>query len=274
MLSQYKGEAQVIAGGTDLLVRMKSKVYTPQHLIGLKSIADLDYIRYDESQGLSIGALASISSIASSPLIKERCSFLGAATRMMATPQVRNLGTIGGNLCNAAPSADTAPPLIAARATAKILGAMAEREVSLEQFFTGPGETVLEIGELLAGIEVPNPPAYTGRAYLKLFPRSGVDIAAVGVAVSITLDAQLKVCREAIIALGAVAPTPVRAKKAEEVLRGKELAEGLIDEAAEVAGGEAKPISDCRSSADYRREMVKVLTRRAVTQAWEQAKTA
>lgn len=271
LLARYRGKARLIAGGTDLLVRMKNGEVAPQYLVGLNGIAGLNHIRYERGKGLRLGALVSLKSLATSPVVKERCSFLAGAAGMMATPQVRNLGTLGGNLCNAAPSADTAPPLIASGATAKILGEQVEREVKLERFFTGPGKTVLRAGEILTEVVVPLAPAHSGQVYLKLFPRSAVDIAAVGVAVQLVREPRRDVCRDIVIVLGAVAPTPIRAKRAERLVKGKKLEEGLIQEAAQMALEEARPISDVRASEWYRREMVKVLTVQALRKAWEQA---
>ena len=273
LLSQHKEKAKVVAGGTDLLVQMKGRKLTPQYIIGLKNIGGLDYIKYDKAEGLKIGALATISSIAGSTEIWEKLPILGCAAEMMATPQVRNMGTIGGNLCNAAPSADLASPLISAGAKAKLVSPQGERTIALEDFFTGPGETALQSGEILAEIQVPNQPPNTGGAYLKE-TRTSVDLALVGVAASITLDSKDKTCRDAKITLGAVAPTPIRAKKAEGAIKGKEIKDISIEEAAQLASEEARPISDVRSSAYYRTELVKVLTKRAIRQASEQAKSA
>ncbi len=267
LLSKYGKAAKVMAGGTDLLVRMKEKELTPQYLVGLKGITGLDYIEYDEAGGLRIGALTSNDSIAGSVVIRERFGLLSEAAAKIGTPQIRNLGTIGGNLGNAAPSADTAPPLIALGASVKLVSSKSERTVPLEEFFTGPGETVLQTNELLTEIQVPKQVPGTRGAYLKLFPRGAVDIAAVGVAVLLILSKD-GICNDARIVLGAVAPTPMRATRAEAVIRGKQGKNGVIEEVAETAAEEARPISDVRCSADYRREMVKVLTRRALVQCF------
>lgn len=273
LLSQHREQAKVIAGGTDLLVKMKGREFTPQYIVGLKSISDLDYISYDKDEGLRIGALATIGSIASSAVIREKFSFLADAADKMATVQVRNMGTIGGNLCNAAPSADLAPPLISLGAKAKLVSPQGERTIALEGYFTGPGETVLQTGEILAEIQVPNQPPHTGGAYLK-GSRTAVDLALVGVAALITLESRDGICRDARIVLGAVAPTPIRARRAEGAIEGKKVEDSSIEEAAQSASEEARPISDVRSSAYYRTEMVKVLTKRAIRQALEQAKSA
>ena len=266
LLSQYKDKAKLIAGGTDLLVSMRRGKITPLYVINVKTIPNLDYIHYD-GDGLRIGALATLSEIESSPLIRDRFPIIADSAHQIGTPQVRNVGTIGGNLCNAAPSADMAPPLIGLGAKAKLKGPKGERAVALEEFFTGPGEPRLQIGEMLIEIQVPDPPPDTRGAYLKLPARTAVDLAVVGVAAVVTLDTKGANMVDAKIVLGAVAPTPIRARKAEDIVKGKPISDELIEKAAQVAAEEAKPISDVRGSASYRKEMVKVLTKQAVRQA-------
>jgi len=272
LLAKHKDKARVVAGGTDLLVIMKHKEVTPQYVIGLKGIPNLDYIKAD-AKGLRIGALATLKSVADSRDVRKRFPFLADTARKMATAQIRNMGTIGGNLCNAAPSADTAPPLICLGAKAKLVGPNKERVVALEKFFAGPGKTVLRAGEILTEIQLPNQPAHTGGAYLKL-SRLAVDLAVVGVAALVTLKGKDGLCSEARIALGAVAPTPVRANKAEGMIKGKKIKDDIIEKASRMAAQEARPITDVRGSAFYRKEAVKVLTTRAIRQALEQAKQA
>ncbi len=273
LLLQYDGKAKVMTGGTDLLVDMKYRRAAPQYLIGLRSVPDLDAITCSEAEGLRLGALATHQSIADSVIIKEKFGALAVACSKVGTPQIRGVATIGGNLCNAAPSADSAPPLIAFGAKVKLVSPGGERLILLEEFFTGPGEAVLQAGEILTEIQVPNLPPHTGGVYLKLPARGAVDIAAVGVAALITLNSDNETCSDAKIVLDAVAPTPIRARKAEEILNGEKIADTLIQKAAQMASEEARPISDVRSSAEYRTEMVKVLTRHAIIQALEQAKS-
>ncbi len=264
LLSKYDGKARAIAGGTDLLVLIRGKTIKPEYVVDIGYIPGLDYINYDEKQGLSIGALATIRAIEKSDKLCRIYPVISQAAGLLGSVAIRNVATIGGNLCNAAPSADTAPPLIGLSARARIIGPGGERLVSLEDFFTGPGETVLKAGELLLEIQVPVPPPGTKGVYLK-HGRSAVDLATVGVAVVMALESG-GVCRDVQIVLGAVAPTPMRAKKAEGVLRGKKVEPALVEEAAQVASGEAQPITDVRASAEYRKEMVKVFTRRAIGQ--------
>jgi carbon-monoxide dehydrogenase medium subunit len=266
LLSQYENKARLIAGGTDLLIAMRRGKIAPAYLINVMAIPDLDYIHHDEN-ALRIGALATLSEIESSSLIRDRFPMISDSAHQIGTPQVRNVGTIGGNLCNAAPSADMAPPLIGLGARAKLKGPKGEKAVALEQFFIGPGETRLRVGEMLVEIEIPHPPPHTQGAYLKLPARTAIDLAVVGVAVVVTRDAKGADIRDAKIVLGAVAPTPIRARQAENVINGKAIDEGLTEEAAKIAAREAKPISDVRGSASYRREMVEVLTKGAIRQA-------
>lgn len=266
LLSQYKDKAKLIAGGTDLLVSMRRGKITPLYVINAKTIRNLDYIHYD-GDGLRIGALVTLSEIESSPLIRERFPIIADSAHQIGTPQVRNVGTIGGNLCNAAPSADMAPPLIGLGAKAKLKGPKGERAIALAQFFTGPGESRLQIGEMLIEIQVPNPAPHTQGIYLKLPARTAIDIAVVGVAAVVTLDSKNVKIVDAKIVLGAVAPTPMRARQAEDIIKGKTISDELIERAAQVAANEAKPISDVRGSASYRKEIIRVLSNQAITQA-------
>lgn len=263
-LVKYDGRAKVIAGGTDLLVQMREKTIRPDYVVDITNIPGLDYINYDEKQGLSIGALTTIRSLEKSAELRMKYPVISLAASKLGSVAIRNLGTLGGNLCNAAPSAEMAPALIGLSANAKIVGPGGERIVPLENLFTGPGTTLLKKGEILVEIQVPIPSPNTKGIYLKNAIRGSIDLAIVGVAVITTLESKNKVCKDIKIVLGAVAPTPMRACNAEEVIRGKRMDENLIEKSAEVASSEAKPITDVRASAWYRTEMVKVLTRQAL----------
>jgi len=270
LLAKYKGKARVIAGGTDLLVSMKGREISPQYIINIKAIPNLDGINYSRKDGLVIGAMTTLAAIESSPIIGEGFPILSSAAHQTGSPHIRNIGTIGGNLCNAAPSADMPPSLIGLEAKAKIKGLTGERAVTVEQFFLGPGVSALKAGEILTEVQVPNPPPHTRGVYLKLPARTAIDIAVVGVAVVVTLDTKGVNIADAKIVLGAVASTPIRARQAEDIIKGKALDDELIQKAAQAAADEAKPISDVRGSASYRKEMVKVLTNRALKQATTQ----
>ena len=264
LLGKHGEKARVIAGGTDLLVKTRAKAIKPEYVIDISYIPKLDYIAYDEKQGLRIGALTTIRAVETSDKIRKFYPAISQAAGLVGSVAIRNVATIGGNLCNAAPSADIIPSLIGFSAKAKIIGADGERETPVENFCSGPGFTCLRKAELLAEIQVPVPPTGTKGVYLK-HTRTPIDLALVGVAVILILDSD-EVCKDIKIVLGAVAPTPIRAKKAEEILRGKKIESALIEKAAQTASSEARPISDVRASAEYRREIIEVLTRRAIKQ--------
>lgn len=265
LLARYKGRAKVIAGGTDFVPKLKRReIGAPEHVIDLKTIPGLDNIKYDVS-GLSLGALVTIGAVETSAIIREKFGTLAQAAQSMASPQVRNRGTIAGNICNAVPSADSAPPLLTLGAKLKLISQRGERVVGIEDFITGPNQTALNDDEILQEIHIPHPPPNSKGIYLKLTPRRAMDLAIVGVAVVVI--PQDGVCQDIRIALGAVAPTPIRARKAEAVLKGKKFTEEVIEKAAQTAAGQSKPIDDHRASAEYRRDMVEVLVKRAIKQA-------
>lgn len=270
LLSKHKATARVIAGGTDLLVQLKNGKGLPGYIINMKGIPNHDFITCDEKEGLRIGTLATIHSIEVSPVIRQKFSILAQAASELGTSPVRNCATIGGNLCNAAPSAETAPALLVLEARVKIVSADGERTITIEDFFTGPGQTVLHPHEILSEIQIPNPLPRSGGVYLAQTVRKALDLAIVGVAVVTTLDGDI--LRDVKIALGAVAPTPIRARRAEAVIRGQRLSNALLDEAGLAAAEEASPIDDIRGSAEYRRKVIRVLVGRAIRQAAEQIK--
>ncbi|MFC1915397.1 FAD binding domain-containing protein [Chloroflexota bacterium] len=267
LLLEHEDTAKVIDGGTDLIVQLKKGEILPRYIVNIKDIPDQDIISYDEKEGLKIGTLATIRSIEVSPVIRRKFSVLAQAASQLGSWQVRNRATIGGNLCNAAPSAETAAALIVLGANLKIAGADGERTVPIENFFTGPGRTVLHPHEILAEIQVSNLPPRSGSAYIARNMRKALDLATVGVAVVATVNDDI--LSDVKIALGSVAPVPLRVKKAEVVIKGQKLNDALLSEAGLVAAGEASPIDDLRGSADYRRKMIQVLVKRAVMQAVE-----
>jgi carbon-monoxide dehydrogenase medium subunit len=256
-----EGTIRPYAGGTDIIPQIKSRLIpAPDVLMDLKGIPDLDTVSYDEEAGLRIGALASIRDVADSPAVIEHYPALAEAASSIASTQVQNRGTIVGNVCNAVPSADSAPALLCLKARLVCAGSEGDREIDLQDFFTGPKTTLLAPDELVREIRVP--PARGAGTYIKLSPRSRMDLAVVGVAVFVEADGGA--FKEARIGLGAVAPTPLRAQKAESVLTGERVAEKVIQEAARKASEESSPIDDHRASAEYRRLMVEVLVKRAL----------
>lgn len=270
LLLKHGNKSRLIAGGSDVLVPPEARASFPGYLISLERIRNLDYIRYDESGGLKIGALTTIGTLEKNALIKEKYDILAQAAGVLGTPAVRNRATIGGNLCNAAPSADCAPALMVLGAKLKINSVDKEWVTSIEDFFSGPGGTVIKPGQLLTEIQIPKPPPGSTGVYLKHTRNRGADLALVGVAVLIRL--KNGILEDIRIALGAVAPTPIRAKKAEAVLKGRALTDGLLKEAAQVAVSETSCIDDVRCSAEYRRSLVSTLLKRAVIEAAEKAK--
>ena len=266
LLVQYGDSARVLAGGSDLLVKMKDGLMKPAYLVSLKNLDSLKAIRYETGTGVIIGARATHNEVMNNRLLQEKYRSVCEAAHSMAADQIRNIGTVGGNLVNAVPSADLPPILIALDARARIVGTSRERTISLEDFFLGPGKTVLEKGEILAEIIIPDQPT-TGSNYIKFGLRRAGALAVAGVASSVTVSDGT--CRDVRVVLGAVAPTPMRARQAENVLRGKKISRELIDEAGRIAAAESKPISDIRGSIEYRRNLVNVLTRRSLKAAIE-----
>ncbi len=268
---QAHRDALLLAGGTDALIGMKLRVETPGVVIDIKRIRGLDELRFDEKSGLAIGAAVTMRQIELAPLVGERYTALAQAAAVVGSVQIRNLATLAGNVCNAAPSADTAPGLIALGAKVRIAGPQGRRSMVVEKFMVGPGKTALEAGELVTGIQVPVPGRRTGSAYVRHTPRGAMDIAVVGVGAAVTLAPRTGACEDLKIVLGAVAPTPLRAKRAERLLKGEKFSEELIEAVAAAAAEEARPISDVRASAEFRRHMVQVLTKRMVAAARQDA---
>lgn len=246
------------AGGTDILVRMKQNLISPPLLVDLKNIPELKGIDAIGGHGLRIGAAMLLNELCDNELIRQRCPVLSEAAVTMACDQVRNRGTVGGNVANASPSADTVPPLIVHNAELEIFSAGDTKRVPIEDFFTGPGESVLQSGDLLVSIHLPD--VARKASYLKHTLREAMDIAAVGVCLSRRLEGD----SDPRLVLGAVAPTPIRVPEAEALL-----ANGKVDEAAEAAARAARPIDDVRASADYRREVIIPLVKRAYKVVFE-----
>ncbi|MBI2874194.1 MAG: xanthine dehydrogenase family protein subunit M [Firmicutes bacterium] len=269
LLSELGERARLLAGGTDLMVNLRRGRIRPEYVVRILSKEGLQGFSTG-STGLRIGAMATIREVAVHPAIKERFPALARAALSMATPQVRNRATIGGNLCNASPAADTAPPLLVHDAEVDISGAAGSRTMPLRDFFQGPGAAALQAGEILTAIRVPDPGTGVGAAFIKLGVRKAQEIAIVSVAVLLRRGAAGQV-DEARIALGAVAPTPLRVPAAEDELRSRPFSLELAARAAGLAASAVEPIDDVRATAEYRRAMAGVLVERALVDAWEKA---
>ena len=260
-----------MAGGTDLLVQIKEGQIQPQRVIDVKGIHEIDGLSVP-GEALSIGSLTTIRTLETSPVTCEKVALLAKAAARLGSVQVRNRATVGGNLCNASPSAEMAPALLALDAQAEIYGKAGTRTVDLDGFFLGPGMTNLGDGEILTSLKIPLAGNRQGSVYDRVSARNAMDLAVVSVAVLLGLDGDEKIVK-ARIAFGAVAPTPIRMPAVEKQLEGNVLSDELVLESAELAAQACQPISDLRASANYRREMVKNLCRRGLLSAYRQAKT-
>ena len=269
VLAKHGAEAKVIAGGTDVMVDIKFKE-EPGSLVNIKKLPGLSGIK-ENGASLRIGALTTIREIETSSLVREKLPVLWEAAHQFASLQVRNTATIGGNICRASPSGETLTPLLVLEAKAKLAFSDGEKSEPFASFFQGPGKSSVGAKGLLTEIEVAYPAPGSKGVYLKHAVRGAMDIAMVGVAVMITPDAAKTNLQDVRIGLGAVAPTPLRAPKAEALLRGKPLTAALVKEAAAMAASEASPISDQRSSAENRRWIVEALTRKGLEQTWKAA---
>ncbi|AGL03256.1 FAD binding domain-containing protein [Desulfoscipio gibsoniae] len=264
LLAEKGPTAKILSGGTDLLNKMKHGLVAPEVLISLKQLDQLTSIAYVPDKGVVIGARATHNDICNSLLLQEKYLSLCEAAHHMANNQIRNVGTIGGNIVNAVPSADLPPILMALGASITLVGRQGERVMALEDFFVGPGKTRIAQDEIVAEIVIPDQPL-TGSTYIKFGLRRSGALAVVGVAVAVTMEGN--VCKDARIALGAVGPVPMRAPKAEAMIIGKTVNEELLEEVGVCASTECKPISDIRGSEEYRRDMVRVFTKRALRKA-------
>jgi carbon-monoxide dehydrogenase medium subunit len=291
LLAKYGEKAKLIAGGTDVIVMIKQKTMAPDVLISLQGIPGLDQIKFNGS--LSIGPMVTHRAIEKFEVIRKNFSALTDAADFLGSIQIRNVATIGGNICTAAPSADTATPLLVLGTQVRIKSLKEERTIPIEEFFKGPGKTVLKPGELVKELIIPKPLPNTGSAYYKLQRRLALDLPILGVSVLISLDKNKVtcsdmlctaspissalhkmeedqiVCKEVRIALGVAAPTPLRSVKAEALLRGKKLSDELLEEVAATAAKEAQPRDSIRGEAWYRRDMIKVLVKRMAMKSIE-----
>ena len=266
LLDQHGDSARVIAGGTSLIIWMRQRLLMPKVVISVARIPNFDTITFNEHEGLCIGAGARHRDIELSPIVKQRYPLLHETFRKVAQPRIRNMGTIGGNLAGGDPLTDPGASLIALDAEITLASSQGQRSTPLEEFFVDYYQTAVNPGELLTEIRVP-PPERPGWSHIKFTPRSIEDFATVGVA--LTLRARDGVCEDVRIGLNSVAPTIVHAKKAERALLGKAINDAALRNMGEVAATEVDPMDDNRGSAEYKREMVKVLVRRAAQEALE-----
>ncbi len=261
---QANDEPYLLAGGTDLLIGIKTNAVKPKCLIDLKGIPDIDCIEYDN--GFKLGALTTVRDVEVSPLIREKIPALSEAAATLGSIQIRNRATIGGNLCHGSPAADMAAILLAMNCEVKIATGNGARTIGLDQFFSAPNQTALKPNEVLSQIIIPKEIEQFKGIYLKHGPRKAMDIGIVNIAILLDADVSSGFCNQIMIALGAVAPRPIRAKKAEALLNANRLTPELIQEAAEAASDEATPISDFRASAGYRKDLVKNLVAKGLDQ--------
>jgi CO/xanthine dehydrogenase FAD-binding subunit len=253
-----------LAGGTDLFVRMKRGEIAPSVLVNLKRINGLNRIEGGTEGGLRIGALVKISEIEHSPRVLSSHPVLVQATALLGSPSIRNLGTLGGNIGRASPASDIAPSLMVLRARVMIDGPQGKRDVDVEHLFSEPGRTTLSSTEIITSFFLPEMAPRTGTVYLKLGRREGMDCALVGVATSVTLSGKHHEAEEVKVALASMGPVPLRSKSAEEVLLSGPITDERLKKAAQGAAEDSSPITDMRASGSYRKEMVKVLTYRAL----------
>lgn len=264
LLAELGEKVTVLAGGTDVLHKMKVGKLAPEHLMSLKHLDGLREIRYEAGRGVVIGALASHNSIYNSPLLQERYLSICQAAHTMASNQICNMGTVGGNIVNGVPSADLPPILIALKATIRLVCATGERSMALEDFFCGSAQTVIAPGEILADITIPDQ-ATTGSTYIKFGLRRSGALAVTAVAAAVTMEDGI--LREARIVLASAAPTVMRARDAEESLRDQQVSDQLLAQAGLFAAGASRPRDSIRGSAEYRKNLVEVLTKRALRKA-------
>ena len=270
-----KGQvARVLAGGTDLLVQLRANRRRVDRLVDIKDILEANLLSYDPEQGLQLGSAVPCYRIYEDATVSQAYPGLIDAAAMIGGIQIQGRATLGGNLCNAAPSADAIPPLIVLGAICRVAGPNGTREVPVEDFCTAPGQNVLEDGEFLVSLRIPPPKPRSGAQYQRFIPRNEMDIAVAGVGSSVVLGDGGKSFASARVALASVAPTPVLAKEAGAVLVGREVTEEAIGDAAEAAMAAARPISDMRGTIEQRRHLVGVLTRRTLRGAIERAKEA
>jgi len=272
LMASKGDQARAMAGGTDLLVQLRGGRRTSEVVVDIKDIAELNELTYDSQKGLTIGAAVPCYKIYQDDEISGLYPGLVDSASLIGSIQIQGRASIGGNLCNSAPSADAIPALIALGAVANVAGPSGTRQIAVEEFCTGPGQNVLGSGEILVSVSIAAPQDKSGAAYLRFIPRNEMDIAVAGVGASVLLDSSGQNFVSARIALASVAPTPVFSKAAGDALAGKPVSEDSINEAAEKAMGDAKPITDMRGTIKQRTHLIGVLTRRTLDNAIKRAR--
>jgi CO/xanthine dehydrogenase FAD-binding subunit len=272
LLAAHGENARPLSGGSDLIIQMRAGVRRPQHVVDVKNIPELRKISFSLQHGLRLGAATPAIEIHENADMQKYYPGLTEAAHLIGSLQIQSRASVGGNLCNGSPAADTIPALIALGAKCRVVGPKGERLVAAEDFCTAPGRTVLQPGELLVEFHIPSPAAHSSDAYQRFIPRNEMDIAVVGVGASLTLDLADDRCTAARVALAAVGPTPIFAREASAALVGKKLDAATIDKAAQAAIAASSPIDDMRGTAEFRRHVVGVLTRRVVGVAAERAR--
>lgn len=270
LLAAAGDDGRLLAGGTDLIIQMRAGVREPGQVIDAKKIPELQTLSYDAQSGLRLGAALACCEIIDNPTVRQHYPGLVEAAELIGSDQILARASVGGNVCNGSPAADTTPALIALGATCHIAGPNGTREVAVEDFVTAPGQTVLAADELLIEFRIPAPPAKAADCYQRFIPRNEMDIAVVGVGSCVALDGDT--CSAARIGLGAVAARPLLAREAGAALVGKPLDDAAIDAAAKLAQAAASPISDMRGTAEFRTHLVGVLTRRTLKEAAARAR--
>jgi len=270
LLQGERGQAFVLAGGTDLMVRMKGRFVEPDLLVDIKHISAMQSIK-KSATGFRIGAAVSAAEMGENTSLKKTWPGVVESANLIGSDQIQNRCTIAGNLCNASPAADAVPALIAAGAKVNVVGAQRRRTVAVESIITGPGTTSLRKGEVVEAITLPKRPPKSSDAYLRFTPRSEMDIAVVGAGVSLTLDSKL-VIKSARVALGAVAPTPLLVPAAARAIVGTKLNKAALNALAEACSAACNPIDDKRGTIEFRTEVVGVLAQRAAKIAYKRAR--
>ena len=263
-MGSVNGQARALAGGSDLIDQLRVGRKTASLVVDIKNIPDMQRLEYIDGEGLHVGTGVSCTNTYQYTSVRDHYTSIWECCQLIGSIQIQNRASMGGNVCNAAPSADTIPPLMSYSSRAVIAGPKGRREVSLDDFFVGPGQSALEPDELMVELIVPPPPTNSASRYLRFIPRNEMDIAVVGTGSMITVDPSSGRCTQARIILASVAPTPVRARDAEAKLEGQVMTRDLVREAAELAPHAASPINDVRGSIEYRKELCKVLTRRTL----------